>query len=159
MIERTLAGIAGTLGQLPMLTATSAADRVELIKSVGLAMSFSVGWAVLFGALPGFLLISRARQFAEWLESSPGSGPNLEFSMSVLLPVGAILIGTSVAIDGAAGLVAGAVTTVIASVSADGVGRDLGLQSSLSELAHSGVLLASGLALGFWGARTAKNAG
>jgi hypothetical protein len=160
MVAYTLVGVADVIGGLlPILTSPSEVSRSELIKSAGLAMSFSVGWALVFGALPGWMLFSRARGLANWLEPSGRRDSNSVFSVSALLPIGAILLGASLVVDGAAGLVAGTVTTVVASLFHDGVGRELSIQNALSALLHSGVLLAAGLAFGFWGVRTAKSAG
>jgi hypothetical protein len=105
LIVNALAHASEPLTDRPILILEKNAAPPELLNSMlaSTALGF-VGLAV-FGILPGVILILKSRPWAEaWF---PESGALSQLSMSVLVPVGLVLLGLLFGISGVAGVVGG----------------------------------------------------
>ena len=156
LIVSTLAGVAQVLGHIPLIIRTPG-DSSPSIFEIGGIIAVAIAGIVVFAGIPGFLLIARAHALAHRVYQP--SGGRSDISASALLAVGSILLGANLSVSGAAGIIGAGASTLMSFLLPVGIGRDVSLPTSVADLANSIVMLASGLALVFWGVHMAKRAG
>jgi hypothetical protein len=156
LIVSAISSVAESVGTNPVLftrLVLSERDPSEVLSAaLGLA-TLSVGAGLVFGVLPGIVLILRSERWAERLVPA-SSGPS-QFLASTLLPVGLIILGLFLGIHGLAG-VAGGIALQVAENAAFSDSPRHGL--AWQYLASSIVQLAAGLLVFGWGRQSALNA-
>jgi hypothetical protein len=153
LVVVALQSLVESLGQRPALLLSPEQSVPELLRWIIVLAAGSLAASLVFGVLPGALLIARSRQWAERL--TPGSAGALSASPATLLPVGLMLLGLLLGIRGLAGIVGGIVSQVAAhSASSDPTQSGFAWQLLSSSL----VQFLCGAALFVWGRRTVPSA-
>jgi hypothetical protein len=106
LVVRSLVFAVGTFAsQSLVIRETDAPFADHHINSILFSGSISIAAVVVFGIVPGALLIAKSQRWAEsWF---PDERSETEFSITVFFPIGLLLLGLDFGISGLSGLVGG----------------------------------------------------
>jgi hypothetical protein len=105
LVVRSLVLAAGALAAQPLVIRETDAPFADHINSILFSGSISIAAVVVFGIVPGAVLIAMSQRWAEsWF---PDERSETEFSITVFFPIGLLLLGLDFGISGLSGLVGG----------------------------------------------------
>jgi hypothetical protein len=144
LIVESLADLTSLINQRPLLVYAGDDPLTGVSAYIAWSSLVAVTSFLLLGLLPGGILISWSERWAEaWIPETDAS----EITLSILLPVGLLLLGLRFGIVGLATLAGGAARAA------------MGADVMVAFGARSIVYLAAGVALFLFGRRLARNAG
>jgi hypothetical protein len=148
LVVRSLVLAVGSLASQPLVIRETDAPFADHINSMLFSGSISLAAVVLFGVVPGAVLIAKSQRWAEsWFTEEISEA---EIPITTLLPIGLFLLGLNFGISGLSGLVGG-VAQIMSS-------NAWSISYGWRTLGESTVSLVAGLALFIAGRRLARSA-
>jgi hypothetical protein len=148
LIVRSLELAAGGLSAQPLVIRESDAPFADHINSMLFSGCISLAVVVVFGLVPGSILIAKSKRWAElWF---PDDALEAEISIADVFPMGLLFLGLIFGISGLSGLVAG-IAQIMSS-------NEFSISYGWRTLAASAVSLVAGLALFIVGRRHPRRA-
>jgi hypothetical protein len=153
LIVSALTSLVESLNQRPAFMASGDQPIPGILQSVVFLAGASFVVSLVFGVLPGVLLIRRSERWSQRV--LPNVSASSSLSVSALFSVALMVVGVVFGIRGVAGVVGGVVAVVAQlSVEREAYAWGLAWQSLSSALVH----LVAGVSLFSWGRQSALNA-
>jgi hypothetical protein len=153
LIVSALESLVESLNQRPAVMVSGEQPVPDLLRSVWVLAAFSTAASLVFGVVPGILLITQSERWAHRV--LPESRSSVSSPASVLLPVGLMLLGLLMGIHGLAGVVGG-IASQVAQRSAEP--ERYAYAFSWQLLSSGLVQLVAGALVFAWGRQSALNA-